>query len=76
MTLRNAVDNLRTLHQIYSVNGVRRGEGPTFGEYLASDSGKAELQDLRERVDARVQAERRLLPADLLAGVPCSCWHI
>ena len=72
MTLRNAVNRWSTLQRAYSATGVRRGEGPTFGEYLASDSGKAELQGLHERVDARVQEERRLLPADLLASTLCA----
>ena len=68
MTLSNAIWNLRTLQAAYSASGVHRGEGSTFGDYLATADGQAQLQALEERIDARLREMLRLLPPKLSPG--------
>ena len=59
----------------YSASGVRGGEGPTFGEHLASKAGQAQLQAFRKRVDTRLQDELHLI-SKAGAIVPCFACHI
>ena len=44
----------------FNVHGERNGAGPTFMEHIDTAEGQAEVQALRERIEARLPKERAL----------------